>query len=216
MVKRVRSTSPPKKTLKRRRRGGRRRGKKRRSEVNLQSVPPSFLCHICTKNHWTISCPQLWQNPQDYPLMDKRKGCRKCAQRGHLSSQCPVKKYRCADCGGLHDTRDCEFDHKSEEWHEFYDPVTQHVYYAHSETQEVRWTPPAHWLDVVLWFCSNCRVLMPTTLPECVKCHAPRMESRVSNVSSPSSSSSSATSSSSGNDDESDEDDSDSSVDGED
>ncbi|RNF07051.1 hypothetical protein TraAM80_03685 [Trypanosoma rangeli] len=192
MVKRERSVSLPKQTAKRRKRGGRRRRKKQRREVNPPAVPASFACHICTKNHWTVACPRLQRNPDEFPLMDRKKGCWKCAQRGHPSAQCPVKKYHCADCGGLHDTRDCEFDHKSEEWHEFYDPNTQHVFYSHSETREVQWTPPTHRLDVVLWFCPNCNILLPTTVPECVTCHAPRMESKASSHSSSSSSSASS------------------------
>ncbi|PWV11026.1 hypothetical protein C3747_63g64 [Trypanosoma cruzi] len=197
MAKRDRGMSPPKPTAKRRKRGGKRRRKKQKGEVILPSAPASFVCHICTKNHWTVACPRLERNPEQYPLMDRKRGCWKCAQRGHPSAQCPVKKYRCADCGGIHDTRDCEFDHKSEEWHEFYDPITQHVFYSHSETHEVQWTPPTHRLDVVLWFCPNCNILMPTSVPECVKCHAPRMESKISSDSSSSESSSSSSSASS-------------------
>lgn len=187
MAKRVRETSPVKHTAKRRKRGGKRRRRRQRKEVNPPAVPASFICHICAKNHWTVACPRLRQSPNDYPLMDRKKGCWKCAQRGHSSSQCPVKKYRCNDCGGIHDTRDCEFDHKSEEWHEFYDPITEHVFYSHSETHEVQWTPPTHRLDVVLWFCQNCSILLPTSVSECVKCHALRKESRDSSASASSS-----------------------------
>ncbi|KAH9577266.1 hypothetical protein LSM04_001499 [Trypanosoma melophagium] len=205
MAKRERSTSPPKQAARRRKRGGRRRRRRQRNDVTPPSVPASFACHICTKNHWTVNCPRLRQSPQEFPLLDKKKGCWKCAQRGHPSSQCPVKKYRCADCGGLHDTRDCEFDHKSEEWHEFYDPITEHVFYTHSETQEVQWTPPTHRLDVVLWFCSNCKILLTNTIQECVKCHMPRPESKVTPPSSTSSGSSSSSNDEGSDDDDDDE-----------
>ncbi|AAZ10749.1 WW domain containing protein, putative [Trypanosoma equiperdum] len=192
----------PAKRLNRRKRGVRRRRNRAQTKASIPAVHASFACHICSKNHWTVSCPRLRLSPRDYPLMDREKGCWKCAQRGHSSAQCQVKKYRCSDCGGLHDTRDCEFDHKSEEWHEFFDSTTQHVFYCNSETGEVQWTPPTHKLDVVLWFCSNCSILLPTSVPECVKCRVPRPHSKVSDAASSSSSSVSESGSDDGSDDE--------------
>nr|CCC90029.1 conserved hypothetical protein [Trypanosoma congolense IL3000] len=207
-MKRERSGSLVKK-VKRRKRGGKRRRNKKLGDSHLVAVPSSFACHICTKNHWTVDCPRLRHAPNEFPLMDRKRGCWKCAQRGHSSPQCTVKKYRCVDCGGLHDTRDCEFDHRSEEWHEFFDTKTQHVFYCNSETKEVRWTPPPHRLDVVLWFCAGCKILLPATIPECVKCHAPRPQSKLSSSMSPQSSPSVTSSSSLDSDGESGEEDGD-------
>ncbi|KAG8349010.1 hypothetical protein TRVL_00169 [Trypanosoma vivax] len=203
MSKRERSATPKKKA-KRRKRGGRRVRQKKRGDNPPPVVPSSFACHICTKNHWTVSCPRLLNAPGAFPHMDPKKGCWRCAQRGHSSIQCPVKKHRCSDCGGIHDTRDCEFDHKSEEWHEFYDTVTRHVFYCNSETREVQWMPPSHRLDVVLWYCTACSVLLPTAVPECVKCHVPRPESQISSSTSLASSTASCSSMSSDDGNESD------------
>lgn len=137
-------------------------------------VPGDFSCHVCGRNHWTVECPKVERNPEDYPLMDRKKGCYRCGERGHTAVQCKKIKYRCKECGGLHDTKGCVYDHTGEEWHEFTDAATSHAFYTNSDESQVQWTRPAHELDSVLWYCPACRVLNPDKYDECLKCRAAR------------------------------------------
>ncbi|GET92380.1 hypothetical protein, conserved [Leishmania tarentolae] len=141
-------------------------------------VPRDFHCHICGKAHWTVYCDRLQQHPENYPLMDAERGCRQCAQQGHSASQCRIKKYLCRDCGGMHDTRDCVFSHVGEDWYEFYDPRTRHVYYANSDESQIQWNPPSHELDTIYWYCSRCQVMISSKFRECLLCHSIRPESK--------------------------------------
>ncbi|TPP46803.1 hypothetical protein CGC20_21015 [Leishmania donovani] len=129
-------------------------------------VPRDFHCHICGKTHWTVYCDRLQQHPENYPLMDAERGCRQCGQQGHSASQCRIKKYLCRDCGGMHDTRDCVFSHVGEDWYEFYDPKTRHVYYANSDESQIQWNPPTHQLDTIYWYCSRCQVMISAKFRE--------------------------------------------------
>lgn len=103
-----------------------------------------------------------------------KKGCWQCGQQGHLAAQCSVKKYYCNDCGGLHDTKDCAYDHVGEEWYEFYDQRTRHVFYVNSDESQVQWNPPTHELDVIYWYCAACEIMNPGKVSECLLCHAAR------------------------------------------
>lgn len=194
------------------RRHSRKRGHEHSSrcrEVERPLVSANFSCHLCGRNHWTVDCPKVLRNPEEYPLVDRRKGCWQCGQRGHNAGQCKKKKYRCKECGGLHDTKDCIYDHVPEEWCEFVDPATRHVFYANGDESEVQWMPPTHELDVVLWYCPPCRVLNPSVTDECLKCHAARPATlHAAEDEEESSSSSSSSSSDSESDSESDEEDS--------
>ncbi|KAG5493288.1 hypothetical protein GH5_02030 [Leishmania sp. Ghana 2012 LV757] len=171
-------------------------------------VPRDFHCHICGKAHWTVYCDRLQRHPEHYPLMDAERGCRQCGQQGHSASQCRIKKYLCRDCGGMHDTRDCAFAHVGEDWYEFFDPKTRHVYYANSDESQIQWNPPTHELDTVYWYCSRCQVMISAKFRECLLCHSIRPESKpqetlTADSDSSISSSSSASSSSSGEGDSS-------------
>lgn len=168
-------------------------------------MPRDFHCHICGKQHWTVYCDRLQQHPENYPLMDAERGCRQCGQQGHSASQCRIKKYLCRDCGGMHDTRDCIFSHVGEDWYEFYDPQTRHVYYANSDESQIQWNPPTHELDTIYWYCSRCQVMISAKFRECLLCHSIRPESKqqetlTADSDSDSSSSSSTSSNSSSSD----------------
>ncbi|KPA82399.1 hypothetical protein ABB37_03475 [Leptomonas pyrrhocoris] len=178
--KRHRSRSPDHKRTRSRPSEHRKRSNKRRSSSNPEKppVPRDFHCHICGKNHWTIDCELLKQHPGNYPMMDAELGCWQCAQRGHNASQCRIKRYLCRDCGGMHDTRDCVYSHIGEDWYEFYDSSTRHVYYVNSDESEVQWGPPTHQLDTVYWYCSHCKVMIPAKHRECLLCHAIRPTSK--------------------------------------
>ncbi|CAJ1007900.1 hypothetical protein Q4I28_003213 [Leishmania naiffi] len=141
-------------------------------------VPRDFHCHICGKTHWTVHCDRLQRHPENYPLMHAERGCHQCGQQGHSVSQCRIKKYLCRDCGGMHDTRDCIFAHIGEDWYEFFDLKTRHVYYANSDESQIQWNPPTHELDTVYWYCSRCQVMISTKFRECLLCHSIRPESK--------------------------------------
>ncbi|EPY17720.1 hypothetical protein STCU_10452 [Strigomonas culicis] len=111
--------------------------------------------------------------------MDAQKGCCQCGQRGHRVADCTRHKYHCRECGGVHDTKDCVYNHKAEEWHEFLDPLSRHVFYVnYADPKEVQWNPPSHEIDIVLWYCPSCQLMIPAEYNECLKCHAPRPVSR--------------------------------------
>ncbi|KAG5494045.1 hypothetical protein JKF63_01879 [Porcisia hertigi] len=156
-------------------------GSSRHRHITTKDKPPvprDFHCHICGKAHWTVYCGRLQQNPENYPLMDAKRGCRQCGQRGHSTSQCRIKKYLCRDCGGMHDTRDCTFAHVGEDWYEFFDPQTRHLYYANSDESQIQWNPPTHELDTIYWYCSRCQVMISAKFRECLLCHSIRPESK--------------------------------------
>ena len=172
------------------------------------NLPRDFHCHLCGKNHWTVDCERLKQHPGNYPMLDAVRGCWQCGQRGHNASQCRTKKYLCPDCGVMHDTRDCVYSHVGEDWYEFYDPLTRHVYYVNADESQVQWSPPTHQLDTVYWYCPHCKIMIPSKHRECLQCHVIRPESKEqaayptdsdsdSDISSSSSSSSSTSSTSS-------------------
>jgi hypothetical protein len=161
-------------TLERRHRSGTHRS----SNADKPAAPRDFHCHICGKNHWTVDCEQLKQQPSKFALMDASLGCWQCGQRGHNASQCRIKKYLCRDCGGMHDTRDCVYSHVGEDWYEFYDPQTMHVYYVNSDESQVQWNPPTHQLDTVYWYCPHCKIVIPSKHRECLLCHAIRPQSK--------------------------------------
>lgn len=148
------------------------------SAAEKTAVPRDFHCHLCGKNHWTVDCEQLKAHPGNHPLMDAERGCWQCGQRGHNAAQCRIKKYLCQDCGGMHDTRDCVYSHAAEDWYEFYDPQTRHVYYVNSDESQVQWNPPTHELDTVYWYCPHCKIVIPSKHRECLLCHAIRPESK--------------------------------------
>ena len=135
--------------------------------------PPSFACHVCDGNHWTIECLRVRNNPQKYPKIDLRHGCWQCGGSGHEVKKCPVKRHRCTECGAYHDTPGCPYTHTAQEWHEFFDEEKKHVFYCNSTSQAVQWEPP-HALDVVMWYCSACNHLLPASVSECVSCHKQR------------------------------------------
>ncbi|CAD2214891.1 hypothetical protein ADEAN_000234400 [Angomonas deanei] len=163
----------------RNRRGRRsRRDRRRRGHGGSVRPPPvtrNVICHICERNHWTVECRKLYDNPDQYPYLDRKRGCFKCGKRGHDLVDCREERYRCKECGGVHKTKDCYFDHVPEEWHEFFDVHTRHVYYVNSaNNKEVSWEPPAHELDEIYWYCSVCQLMIPNKYNECLKCHKAR------------------------------------------
>ncbi|CCW60712.1 unnamed protein product [Phytomonas sp. EM1] len=179
--------------------------RRRRRRTKTPAVPPPrpsprVFCHICVQNHWTVECPRLRAHPEDHPLMDRKRGCWKCAQRGHTAEQCPMRKFLCRECGGVHDTKECAFDYVGKEWHEFFDPVTRHLFYTNAEDTEAQWLAPTHELDVVLWLCPHCQVMIPSKYQECVQCHRVRPQSAPTDDDESSSSSASDSSSGLGSD----------------
>lgn len=85
-----------------------------------------------------------------------------------------MKREKCHECGGMHNTLHCPYKVPPQEWHEFYNSNEQHVYYVNSGTQQVTWDSPLSPLDTVLWHCDQCRLLLPDEVKECVECHVPR------------------------------------------
>mmetsp|Transcript_13051 Transcript_13051/g.14981 ORF Transcript_13051/g.14981 Transcript_13051/m.14981 type:complete len:271 (+) Transcript_13051:54-866(+) len=138
--------------------------------------PPTFRCHQCEGNHWTIDCPRIRREPHRFPKVDVQHGCFQCGQRGHTMNKCFVVREKCKACGGSHATSSCPFTYIPQEWHEFYDPTRQRVFFCLSTDplQVPTWNVPPNHLDVILWYCDACKVLLPDTLKECVKCHALR------------------------------------------
>lgn len=141
-------------------------------------VPSSFQCHVCEGNHWTVHCPRVLRDPHKYPRVHEN-GCYQCGRFGHRGKTCTVRRYRCNDCGGMHDTKECIYLYKPKQWHEFYDPIHQKVFYVNVETNVPQWAVPYH-LDIVLWHCDRCKLLIPDDqdrINECVQCHDARPKS---------------------------------------
>lgn len=141
-------------------------------------VPSSFQCHVCNENHWTVKCPKLLRDPNKFPRFHLG-GCYQCGRLGHRGNNCTVRRYRCADCGGMHDTKECIFSYKPKEWHEFFDPIRQKVFYVEALTKETQWATPYH-MDIVFWHCDRCKILIPSDtdeVNECVLCHDERPKS---------------------------------------
>ena len=137
-------------------------------------VPTGFRCHICDSSHWTVDCPRVRANPSKYASVDVRHGCFQCGQRGHPSSKCTVKKFKCSECGALHDTVQCPYSYEAVEWHEFFDSTRQRVFFVNAaKLTQIVWDTPNK-LDTVLWHCNTCSLLIPDAVPECVNCHASR------------------------------------------
>lgn len=161
---------------------GKRRGGRRRGPKPPPPCPSSFKCHQCEQNHWTKDCPRVLRDPHRYPKIDVIRGCYQCGQVGHNSDVCPVKRDKCADCGGMHNTIHCPYQRPAQEWHEFYNAKEQHVYYFNSETKQVTWDAPLSTIDTVLWHCDACKLLIPSDVRECVQCHVVRPETVVEEV----------------------------------
>ncbi|CUE71458.1 Hypothetical protein, putative [Bodo saltans] len=157
-----------------RRRGGGNRSGRRRGPKPPPPCPPGFKCHQCEQNHWTKDCPRVMRDPHRYPKIDVVRGCYQCGQVGHNPAACPVKREKCHECGGMHNTLHCPFKHPPQEWHEFFSPKEQHVYYYNSETKQVTWDEPLTTYDTVLWHCDGCKLLIPNDVKECVECHVLR------------------------------------------
>lgn len=77
----------------------------------------------------------------------------------------------------MHDTKDCAYDHVPEEWYEFFDNKTRHVFYTSADESVLQWNPPTHELDTVMWCCVKCSLMIPSKYNECLKCHSIRPKS---------------------------------------
>jgi hypothetical protein len=148
--------------------------------VTRPPVPAGFRCHICEGLHWTVACPRVLLRPSKYPSVDIRHGCEQCGQRGHLSAKCTVKKFKCSECGALHDTEECPYSYKPIEWHQFFDASRQRLFYVKAEdsAQQGVWAAPKR-LDVIFWHCDACLLLIPDAVAECVGCHAARPQNMI-------------------------------------
>ena len=149
--------------------------KSQRRETVRPPVPSGFQCHVCLSAHWTIDCPRIAADPSKYPHINRRTGCYQCGRAGHSALACPVRRYSCNSCGGMHDTPQCPFSYKPQEWHEFFDPVRKRRFYCSpAKPLESTWTLPSK-LDDILWFCETCSFLLPLKVVQvCVQCHAKR------------------------------------------
>lgn len=141
--------------------------------------PPYIFCHICGQHHWTVQCEHLLSHPLMHPLMST-SGCWKCGLTGHNSRSCPTRAYRCNDCGGVHSTLTCAFDVPSMEWHEFYCPIRDRLFYSNSDESYKTWEAPfLNQQDTLLWYCSKCCLMIPSKYQECLNCHASRPRPRI-------------------------------------
>jgi hypothetical protein len=137
-------------------------------------LPAGYRCHVCEGLHWTVACPRVLREPAKYRSIHLY-GCNHCGQKGHVPAKCTVKKLKCVECGAMHDTRECPYSYTPVEWHEFLDDARQRLFYVRADDAAQRgvWATPTR-LDVVLWHCGRCRLLMPEVIGECVGCHAAR------------------------------------------
>lgn len=153
-------------------------GEDRPNPLALRRVPPPaphyIFCHICGQRHWTVQCERLLSHPEKYPLMTPR-GCWKCGRTGHNSHFCRTPAYRCKDCGGVHSTPTCAFDVPSMQWHEFYCPTRDRLFYSNSDESFKTWDAPLlNPQDELLWYCPKCCLMIPHKYQECLNCQYPR------------------------------------------
>lgn len=164
-----------------RRRGGGKRNRSRSREYETtrnypKRSPQDTPCQICKKkNHWTIECDSIERDPSRYPDIDRRNGCPICGKVGHRWNRCHNVKYSCESCGDLHASRECPYNYEPVEYHEFFDEAKGHPFFYCCKDKSISWAYKGKKLDKLLWHCNACRVLLPTEVPECVICHAPRM-----------------------------------------
>ena len=152
-------------------RGGRSSGRR-----YPERPPHGTFCHACKRpNHWTVECEIVVNDPARFPHINTRDGCPICGKVGHKYTRCDGIKFSCRSCGDLHDTRVCPFDYTPVEFHEFFDEEKGFPYYFCTTTKKIEWVytgKPS--LDVLLWHCDECKLLIRDNVEECVLCHGRR------------------------------------------